>query len=474
MMRMNIWKLVLLCFGGLLSVNAARRSPIPGFGHCNVCGTDNNIRVTLPDTIINIPDDGPVSCGEFERAGDADQLALSFCSTAQELTGPCGCRPMMRLPNDDMASAPFPPSPGFAPCSVCGTFEQQVTLPDVMLNILDLEPVSCDFFQRAGLEGHIDPLFCEFLTAFAEPCGCQATSAPVSPPITFPPSPNFEPCNLCADGGRVANVNEPLDDEVERSFLSFLPMTQLSTCGDLQQAADLGFLNPDQCQELTNNEAVASMVMRTCGCPTRSPTRAPVTEEPSPIPTAIVTDAPTRTGGGNPVCNICGSLNVTQPNGLLIVRLGDEPRTCLDVERSGQTGFIQEVFCPFVQDLAVGACGCGRVPATMAPVASAATMLPTEMPAVVFKSPPRAPSVPTYMPSRAPVVVKATATPTVYVTPTRAPTPTGGGTPTKGSKKPRKGKDKSMHLKEKKEKKDKEDEMAKGKKGNKRIRRAAV
>ena len=130
--------------------------------------------------------DGSAEFDEFGRAvalsADGTILAVG-ARVANGVNAPStaiGASPM---------SPPVPPSPGFPGCSVCGP-GLVVTNPMVVVSIPTQPPTTCINFQRAGLLGFIEPLFCPLVPGFTAGCGCSpGTFAPtVSPPVSPPPS----------------------------------------------------------------------------------------------------------------------------------------------------------------------------------------------------------------------------------------------------------------------------------------------
>ena len=53
--------------------------PSPGFPVCNVCGPDN-LRVTNPGALVEINGLDPVTCADFQRAGDEGFVQAEFCA----------------------------------------------------------------------------------------------------------------------------------------------------------------------------------------------------------------------------------------------------------------------------------------------------------------------------------------------------------------------------------------------------------
>ena len=66
--------------------------PSPGFPACSVCGED--MRVTLPDVVVNIPTFGETTCGTFETAGLTGFIEEQFCPVVTGFAAPCGCAPV--------------------------------------------------------------------------------------------------------------------------------------------------------------------------------------------------------------------------------------------------------------------------------------------------------------------------------------------------------------------------------------------
>ena len=168
--------------------------------------------------------------------------------------------------------SPIPPSPGFPPCNVCGD-GLEVTLPLVILDIPFFGELRCGRFQDVGVQGFIEAQLCPLAVNFTEPCGCSPIS-PTSEPIAIqtpsptprptarptlmgvpiapiPPSPGFPPCSVCGDGLEVT-----LPDAIV-----MLPTYHPATCGHVQLAGLLGFVETELCPLITP-------LLADCGCAT--------------------------------------------------------------------------------------------------------------------------------------------------------------------------------------------------------------
>ena len=187
--------------------------PSPGFPPCNVCG--GGLEVTLPNVILDIPSFGPVRCDFFQSYGVLGFIDPQFCPLVAPLAAPCGCsqisptsepipvqtpsptpRPIARPIS---INAPIPPtSPEFPPCIVCGD-GLEVTLPDVVVVIPTVGPLTCWMLQRNGVLGFIDPQFCPLVAFFTEPCGCSPISAQTPQPSQSLAPTVFVPGERCSN-----------------------------------------------------------------------------------------------------------------------------------------------------------------------------------------------------------------------------------------------------------------------------------
>jgi Hint module len=168
------------------------------------------------------------------------------------------------------SSAPVT-SPGYPICQVCDD-GMVVTIPDTILDLFG-DPLSCEEWQLAGLEGSVDPNDCQYLRFFttqADVCGCAMESfAPATSPvlgtsaqvaIDDPPGPPFPvtspgyypirhpPCQVCGDG-MIVTVPEAILDV----------FGVLQDCRFWYHQGFFGYLNPNDCQYLRSQADV-------CGC----------------------------------------------------------------------------------------------------------------------------------------------------------------------------------------------------------------
>ena len=252
--------------------------PSPGFPSCNVCGADG-ARIAIPTAVVTLPEQGPVSCGDLQRAGDLGFIQADACVLLPPFAAPCGCSVDTPTSSPILGSPPVPPSPGFPSCNVCGAEGSEITEPDAIVDIPDQDPITCSEFQRAGNLGFIDRQICSLLSPFASSCGCTVvpTAAPNPAVAPVPPSPNFPACNVC--GPRNLRITVP-DAGVA------LPGQEPVSCADFQLAGDLGFIDSGICPFLPP-------FAFQCGC---SP---PATESPSIAPIAATAPRPSSPAPSN-------------------------------------------------------------------------------------------------------------------------------------------------------------------------------
>lgn len=78
----------------------------------------------------------------------------------------------------------MPPSPGYAPCSICGE-GMSVGFLDLALNFSGYPTLSCKALQTAGLDGYVSPENCNILTTLVfVACKC------IEVPVTTTPTPS--------------------------------------------------------------------------------------------------------------------------------------------------------------------------------------------------------------------------------------------------------------------------------------------
>ena len=180
---------------------------------CELCGAVPNSRLTQPTFVLegvtgaDLPIDNPsktqvtvVNCEVADSLLQSAHLQGSAVCTEwqQQYAQDCGCSaPTLSptragvIPTTPTTPAPVAATPapfGLSECLVCGE-GRVVTLPDVILNIAGLPPISCREVEVQGLNGIITPSLCAIVPLFIAPCGCApVTNAPVTPaPVTAAP-----------------------------------------------------------------------------------------------------------------------------------------------------------------------------------------------------------------------------------------------------------------------------------------------
>ena len=375
--------------------------PSPGFASCPICGNDF-LRITLPDQLVLLPGQAPITCASFELAGEFGFVSPGLCQQAPLLTVSCACEVVVPgvtplptplptpaptvvtpmpvvlvtpqptpMPTINVATPfptlaptelqPIPPSPGFPACNICGAANLRVTINNAVVTVPTSDPVTCANLQRAGDLGFIEAQFCPVLPGFAATtCGCAeiagggivATPVPTPAPTMVqpvPPSPGFPACNVCGAANlRVtlleANVTIGGQDPV--------------TCMQLQDAGDRGFIAAEFCP------AVPAFAVAFCGCAEMDGLVPPTGSTPMPAP--VLTPIPTEAFGGGggifPVCAICGSpaLRITVPSNIVDVPLLGGI-SCMNLQLSGDMGFITVDECAGIE-VFVNNAGCGCAP----------------------------------------------------------------------------------------------------------------
>jgi len=126
--------------------------PINGSGSFSLLwayGMDNQVRYHLNRGITTV----------IFTPCDDDEPVPTITTTSAPVPGP--------------TLAPFPPSPGFASCNVCGN-GLRVTNAAANVDIPIIEGLAtCATFERFGALGYIEPSYCPLMPGYATPCNCQ-------------------------------------------------------------------------------------------------------------------------------------------------------------------------------------------------------------------------------------------------------------------------------------------------------------
>eukprot|EP00541_Cyclophora_tenuis_P005594 CAMPEP_0116554488 /NCGR_PEP_ID=MMETSP0397-20121206/7620_1 /TAXON_ID=216820 /ORGANISM="Cyclophora tenuis, Strain ECT3854" /LENGTH=470 /DNA_ID=CAMNT_0004079655 /DNA_START=716 /DNA_END=2124 /DNA_ORIENTATION=- len=305
--------------------SAAPVDPVPTAPDaCFVCGSSIS-RVSLPDTVLEFPDQPDTTCGQLEQDGLRGLIPVGVQCVVASLTvqADCACvtnpTTMPSAMPSVMASAtptfiakdskapvaaPLPPSPGFPPCNICGTDTGlRVTSPDTVIDIdvgefVDVDELTCGIIQRAGDGGLINPGQCRLVQTLATNlCDCDVTMVPSLAPSgpgdtnqpsatpvqnPLPPSPGFPPCNVCGVTGSFVTLPNVVVEDI--------PETGPQTCAALFQAGMIGFIPPEVCPAVV-------VLAETCGCafPTERPSHAP-----SQLPSVLPTEHPSAEASHSP------------------------------------------------------------------------------------------------------------------------------------------------------------------------------
>ena len=224
-------------------------------------------------------------------------------------------------------------------CNVCGDDDEDgVTEPLVVVNIPGLaalpdfssDDVTCRVLEENGQAGQIPQDFCAEQVqqrSIQSECGCDLspTAAPtVSAEPTngefSTPAPNFV-CPIC--GGEDFGISNPTGS------IQF-PGTALTvTCQQLEERAQNGQIDPDTCF----SGALTNAVQLNCDCIFQ--------------------------------CSLCGTQQdgtntgeITNPEGIVVLPLGQPERTCASLQEAAERGDISEQQCTVLQPFVVDPCEC--------------------------------------------------------------------------------------------------------------------
>lgn len=240
-------------------------APSPEPYSCTICG--DGFIVTSPEVVLNI--DGvseAITCGQYENAGKNGNVNERQCPVLQAAAVQlCGCKEAPQAPTQ---------APTAYQCPICGE-GRVIGLPQAEVVLPNTQRMSCAGLQRRSQLGIIQETQCTQIQPFVkESCGCMdaALLEPTEAPTAFK-------CNICGGGMRVSNPNGVV----------VIPTQPDRTCAQLQNAASIGNINPNQCQLLH------PFVNTPCGCtdvdsvaPSDTPSFSPTAPTFSPAPSTIM------------------------------------------------------------------------------------------------------------------------------------------------------------------------------------------
>lgn len=218
-----------------------------------------------------------------------------------------------------------------------------MTLPDG-LPIPAATATTCADLQSMGDEGEIPPSMCtNFQLTVQSDCGCEEDTFAAAEVA----------CSVCGIPGFVIVA----DDET-------------SMCASMKEAASQPDLHPALCAELTHFTEVLECDCQLIGdssneiasdIPSDIPSYFP-SDAPSDVPSDVPSMAPTliipEITGPYPVCNLCGDLEMGNPEGFPIP--GAYLTSCSLLQRQGSKGLVPESICSELTLNAVTACACGE------------------------------------------------------------------------------------------------------------------
>jgi hypothetical protein len=226
--------------------------------------------------------------------------------------------------------APTPVPPPFV-CNVCGNDSgaATITIPNGIVNV-DGEAFTCIDLQVQGLDGMFTESVCTDqiqTTETYEVCGC-AVAPTTSPAVTQPPTVegggSIFRCLICGD------VDQGISDP--DAVIGELPGVSDGslTCQELQDRATNGEVDRATCFDGPLTDAVQSA----CGCTFR--------------------------------CNLCGTSpddpeavgEITNPDGIVQLPLGQPPRSCATLQAAANQGSITAQQCELIQPYVVDPCEC--------------------------------------------------------------------------------------------------------------------
>ncbi|KAL3924716.1 MAG: hypothetical protein SGILL_000874 [Bacillariaceae sp.] len=236
----------------------AAPSPRPYF--CSVCG--DGLVVTRPSVAMNVTGTANnVTCGQYDAATRNGDVREDQCPILQEAAAQvCGCKEP-------------PPAPTEAPtvyqCPICGE-GRTIGFPNAEVVLPNTQRMTCAGLLTRSETGIIQETQCLQIQPFVEEaCGCVdvAVLAPTEAPTAFE-------CNVCGDGLKVTHPEGVV----------VIPTQPDRTCAQLEEAASIGNINPNQCRLLH------PFVLTPCGCTdqlTDSPSYEPTAPTVSPAPSSI-------------------------------------------------------------------------------------------------------------------------------------------------------------------------------------------
>lgn len=240
-------------------------APSPEPYTCSICG--DGLIVTTPDVILNIEGvSDPITCGQYEAAGINGNVNEAQCPVLQQAASQsCGCREPPPAPTQ---------SPTTYQCSICGE-GRMIGLPQAEVVLPNTQRMSCAGLEQRSQLGIIQEPQCIQIQPFVrESCGCIDVAAlePTEAPTAFE-------CNICGDSMRVT----------KSEGVVVIPTQPDRTCAQLEQAASIGNINPNQCNLLH------PFVLSPCGCtdedsvaPSDMPSSFPTAPTFSPAPSTIM------------------------------------------------------------------------------------------------------------------------------------------------------------------------------------------
>lgn len=306
---MNKVMLVALCLlgGGSNAVRGQQEA-------CAVCGEGKQVGAPFNTFVIEGQQVG--FCGLLEESGDSGLVPSDLCpSLPMSISDECNCVPVMTLP-----PVP-PPAPTPAPtprptqerfCNICQGLGStgQVGSPDAVVNgtlfsFQDGQPITCgELDENPGITD-AECVDLSLKIPIARICDCRSFNGDKP-----------EPCQVCGEGRKVTNPS---------AWFGFVGLS--ATCGDIEEAGELGLASPSFCAQ------IPPFISDVCACEPTSPIA------PTPIPTS--SPPPPF------FCSVCGIRNVLEvgkPENILSDDLysfqDGQPVSCGNLEAAGKNGAI--------------------------------------------------------------------------------------------------------------------------------------